>query len=838
MEPLVFDYSQGRIVIQHGTIFYSPNCTRPVDIPPQPTYSSDPFKRPRLNASMFKQPVWWSQSWAWQSFIPLSPSFVFTPFASLCAMPRIEEVKFFFETASGEYREEIRFRMPEVDIKCWLKEEERLVELAHVIKLRYGISSTTPPKPSSFHFDRAHKSHPIAKRMVCLAREWFAVWMGFVSYLIAKTEILVPNGEVDNSSPAPDWYNHLKRNPAFDEAWLDGLSLSTVCTFDRKTPRAGIIFQWSEVNQQREPIQWFYDHHIPLWFVWSNREEQAISNDHSLAYLQPPEELIEEALTRLFSTPDVPLAALILQRYFMLGNDPITDKTVEFLRLQYAPSFVFEFTEKRFLRQEHILHQMGATADTALSALKVSRDNEIQKAAQVASSFPYHGLLMTTKEQDAAVEEQLFNHYDNFFAAREKRQEEMMKLESARHRQQRESRAQDPGITHSTMYVWEKTQSSGGVELYKRVRVNKKENEDTYYFYRPHERLFNAFSNEWDFCKDFRFGPVDYSYDSGDEYDSDDGYGDQDYPEDFISKPTHSSSLAAPMEIEETWFEPQCSRDPIETMSLVYGYVPHMGASDRSSAHNWDAILKFLGFVRDFKNLDVPEPEKSAITNHFSALVSNNADLMIKTFATLSTLFPFRHISRPLPDLFIFSSPQSHACQWVLGVHSPAAALYVCRYILENPQAHTIMTVADRLLDRGIRFRTLLPLRCSPRQSTLIKEYTARTYRLDNHIFTKADYDVAMLACQSILTSPQGRAALLRGGIIGRIAKEYLSKDSALDGPSIEVTAHRMGYLAPSGQGDIQFCDDELTEDEIAIICGTYSLYTRKMSFSSSLFVF
>jgi len=51
-----------------------------------------------------------------------------------------------------------------------------------------------------------------------------------------------------------------------------------------------------------------------------------------------------------------------------------------------------------------------------------------------------------------------------------------------------------------------------------------------------------------------------------------------------------------------------------------------------------------------------------------------------------------------------------------------------------------------------------------------------------------------------------------------------------LDGPSIEVTAHRMGYLGPSGQGDIKFCDDHLTEDEIAIICGTYSLYTRRIS--------
>ena len=82
-----------------------------------------------------------------------------------------------------------------------------------------------------------------------------------------------------------------------------------------------------------------------------------------------------------------------------------------------------------------------------------------------------------------------------------------------------------------------------------------------------------------------------------------------------------------------------------------------------------------------------------------------------------------------------------------------------------------------------------------------------------------------MLACQSVMTSPQGRAALLRDAIIGRIAKEFLSIDGALDGPSVEVTAHRVGYIAPSND-DTRFCDDHLMDNEIAIICGTYSLYT------------
>ncbi|KDR84218.1 hypothetical protein GALMADRAFT_133568 [Galerina marginata CBS 339.88] len=276
MAPLTFDYSNGRVSVQHGMIFYSPNCSRAVDLPKQRTYSSDLFEHRCLNTSMFKQPVWWSQGWAWLSFIPLSPSFLFTPFEPLCEMPHIEEVDFCFTTPSGESQSEIRFRMSEEDIARWIKEERRIVKLAHTIKLCYGISANAPPKPSSFHFDRAHKSHSIAKRMICLAREWFVIWMGYLSYIIAKTDILIPNGTQDDSTPAPDWYNRMLKEPEFNHTWLDGLIMSTVCSFESTTPRAGVIFQWSEEDRHREPIDFYYNNNIPLHFVWSNKEEQAI----------------------------------------------------------------------------------------------------------------------------------------------------------------------------------------------------------------------------------------------------------------------------------------------------------------------------------------------------------------------------------------------------------------------------------------------------------------------------------------------------------------------------------------------------------------------------------
>ena len=150
------------------------------------------------------------------------------------------------------------------------------------------------------------------------------------------------------------------------------------------------------------------------------------------------------------------------------------------------------------------------------------------------------------------------------------------------------------------------------------------------------------------------------------------------------------------------------------------------------------------------EELDVPEPEKSAMINFFCTIVSKDGANDMGT--GFGNLFPFKQVQRPSEDLFVFSSPPSDECHWVLGVHSPAVALYVCHYILENLNVHTILTVAQHLLYQGIRFRTLLPLIFSPQQVTVSEPYEPKTYRLMSHTFTTPDFDVAMLACQSVLT--------------------------------------------------------------------------------------
>ena len=917
---LSFDYSKGRVFLQDGTIYYSPNSKRPVIIPPRSTFVSDPFNHPRLNVSMFKQPVWWSDFWGWPGFIPLSPSFLSTPFEAFCSMPRIQTIEVFRNLPSGDQARETRYKMFDNDIQRWMECEDLIVGAANHLRLQYKIPGNSPPKPSSFHFDRAHKSFPIAKRMICLSREWFIIWMGFISYLIAQTERHMPNTVPDRSSPYPDWYNFLRNNHGFSEFWLDGFLYSNICSFDLKTPRAGIIFQWTETDRQRPPIEWLHDHHIPLWFPWTSAEERRIREGGMPACLEPPVELVQEALQLLFSSPNIPLASRVIQNYYRLGSDPITNDTLDFLRLEHAPSAVYEFTAVRFATLPHRLrHQMEGTSGD-LKNLLASRRQRNEAAAEAAASFPVEGLLSTVDYQQQgrhtqamtmpavksnrpteamttpavpfdrpteamttpAVQfdrllttgEKVYNHFDDFFAARERRQADRIKVETSSEHQRRLSLERAKPIKSSTMYEWEKIRSSGGQEMYTRIRVNKKANEDVYARYKSWERVYNAVANEWDFCEDFSFGPRTAEElqedDSGDDYDDYDYCPQPPHSQPLLSSPPSTSPSQAMDIIEDGKSSPKpphsqpplsspptipsqaiedgesspgpsysgYSRDVVESMSLIYGYVSPLGAQISStSSSQWEVMLGFLGFVNRLSELSVPDVERRALEHFFFKIASKTApvsdldDLDSNNRLALSSLFEFSQIQRPSQDLFVFLSLRSTACEWVLGVHSPAAALYVCRYLLQNCHANSVINVAHRLLERGIPFRTLLPLTCNPQHSTISQPYAPTTYRSTAYKFVYADFRAAMLQAQSVLSFPQGRAALLQGGIVGRIAKEFLSVDGVLDGPSIEVTAHRVGYIGPSGNGGLQFCDDEITEREVAIICGTYKLYTGKIDF-------
>jgi hypothetical protein len=160
---------------------------------------------------------------------------------------------------------------------------------------------------------------------------------------------------------------------------------------------------------------------------------------------------------------------------------------------------------------------------------------------------------------------------------------------------------------------------------------------------------------------------------------------------------------------------------------------------------------------------------------------------------------------------------------WVLGVDSMTALECLRRRL--GP--HTI-DIANFLINYGVRFRTFQRIPESqistvthPLPRATLK-YQNLGHRSVNHQFDLADFaGYEALRDAFFRLQPHGPLALREGGIIARLAREVIQNSQALTGPSpLAMDGHR-GRLVCDGT---IYVDDQFSEAELGLICGTYAL--------------
>ncbi|KAF8056263.1 hypothetical protein FPV67DRAFT_1401732, partial [Lyophyllum atratum] len=94
-----------------------------------------------------------------------------------------------------------------------------------------------------------------------------------------------------------------------------------------------------------------------------------------------------------------------------------------------------------------------------------------------------------------------------------------------------------------------------------------------------------------------------------------------------------------------------------------------------------------------------------------------------------------------------------------------------------------------------------------------------------DYVFRKKDYDAYLLQRNAIFARPSGRAALMRGGFVWRLAVLGISIISVFDGPSgwneLAADSDTMFSAKDITTGEV-FLDDQLTNTELDLICGAY----------------
>ncbi|KAK0215391.1 hypothetical protein IW262DRAFT_1277835, partial [Armillaria fumosa] len=87
------------------------------------------------------------------------------------------------------------------------------------------------------------------------------------------------------------------------------------------------------------------------------------------------------------------------------------------------------------------------------------------------------------------------------------------------------------------------------------------------------------------------------------------------------------------------------------------------------------------------------------------------------------------------------------------------------------------------------------------------------------------DFATYQSLCKGFLCSQRGRAPLLAGAILARIARDYISDNEVYLGPSHDVYLSEVCFVK-DGESGASYWDDQLTDDEVNLLCGVYMVET------------
>ena len=169
---------------------------------------------------------------------------------------------------------------------------------------------------------------------------------------------------------------------------------------------------------------------------------------------------------------------------------------------------------------------------------------------------------------------------------------------------------------------------------------------------------------------------------------------------------------------------------------------------------------------------------------------------------------------------YVFDFGDKATTKWRLAIKSAEDALTICRMDEDMNE----VDIARNLVILGIPFHMVRRWRAVEEQFTTIS-YAAQFIQLPQrqaeYVFSKRDYDEYVHYQTLLLSQPRGHAMLLHGGLIWRLAWATLSVDATVRWPTGE--GHII--MLEDGRQGI-WCDDELTEVECNLLCGTYIVQT------------
>lgn len=683
-----------------------------------------------------------------------------------------------------QMKDYVGYSLTRETVGAWRVIEDSLIKVAE-----YLIDEANPSpearfpfdafwaNPRSYNYDAVHRTLQGVRDSAQKARDALQVLTARVSMAIA----LIPN---QPNSWEPGWVEVLRRRGVM-RAWIDDLRDSPLCDFSPGTRAGAYIWPLPDGTKWMLHVPCMIRSNLPVYIRW-------------------PE-----------STPGVPdlaVASKIVNQFpFLMPYQPVMAEAI------LVPEPIPSITRP---------------------ARRTFRWDRLIRPHVIPAQQPPPPPLPRGDGQEPG--ETIWT----FLARRDK--EDHRRPETEAQRQARENRARSaaqkgpPGRkSGATFFLWltlgevDYTAPNDIHDLPIRKNITRTEAITRWEEFSNEQKVYNAYRNEWDICEDLGAPPADEDFEDLPVL-----------PGPFVIPDTSTTSsfeqhLALFYGVEEkTSYQPQF--DAFEEISWArYGIIPSVVADaglDYEKYHK-GKTLRYFGQPGDAAAPD--NVIKAACA--FVVALEDHPDGALRVPALISDMnpesqfwigvAPWMHPTLQVSRITLEDDTQytisyrDEELEWMIVTDARSAIELVRRHGITGCPA-----AAQYLAQRGSRFQTLQheDRRCkfegrTPPQAGLGR----RDFEFGKYA-AAPEYRAYEERARALLTRPRGRAALLRGGIIWRLAMELLGTDGitrAAAGPSEECHIYGHEFSVPSREDP--FYDDHLTPDELSLIAGVYIVPNR-----------
>ena len=680
------------------------------------------------------------------------------------------------------------FSLPDTLISEWSQLENALLDVADHSLGTHPKSSSIPPitwprNPHECGYRRTHRSPIIVLRSAMRSQEAFHSLCAVVSFILSLWT--KPDGLLAAPFRSAFWGLANCNYAPINRSWLDLFSQTHVCNITLGFRPGCFINPYTScwgpwlVNFVRAGVQ--------VWVVWGSDIFDRKPSPCSKYYepFLPPLEVIKSVRSR-FLEPKA---------------------------LQFPPPFVPANFPTLFNPSTSSAERCPSLAPSLTPQPPAS---SVEPPHPPPNSRQRHGETLAEFLARLAEEKQ--------------RREGSETSSEAQSRKDREIAAAQRGYSKScTVFQWEETQGH-----YLRVKVDRVEVPGLWHDYPASRHIYHSHINKWDLCPPIPpFSECLTQQDLAEIQQYDDELDASNNapmtlkapPDQFLAQ--HSGQMDELASLTPSSQPILLQFDVAEHLRDRYGYDVYRQPSWTPNLHGTP-----VADVVAAKGLFLYESASHSAT--LTPAIENFCNVLANQSVRVHNLPPawdLRRLQLHIPGLrlslgtdvkgarlYMISSTTAIQGHWLICLYSPTTLLQIYRN-----RWTSLDTIVQELVSRGIQFNTAVPDPSpSPSLKVVERGYESKGLGLRpaGYIPRPHDYNAYVSARTDVLHSPLGRAALLRGGLVARLARETVGVPDVLSGPE-PSTSVMLGAV-----DGVRLVDDQLSNYLLDIISGVYYVET------------